>query len=118
MSWTVEYTDEFATWWEGLSNKAQDDIVVSVSLLEIFGPALKYPYCSKVRGAKHRHMRELRIQHQGMPYRILYAFNSYRTAILLIGGNKKGNKHWYTQYIALADKLFDDYLQELCKEEK
>ena len=37
---------------------------------------------------------------------------------LLIGGNKKGNKRWYTQYIALADKLFDDYLQELCKEEK
>lgn len=62
-------------------------------------------------------MRELRIQHKGRPYRILYAFDPRRTAILLLGGNKTGNDRWYEQYVSMADRLYDEHLQELEQEE-
>jgi len=50
-------------------------------------------------------MRELRIQHQGRPYRVLYAFDPRRCAILLLGGDKTGDDHWYERHIPLADRL-------------
>jgi hypothetical protein len=55
-------------------------------------------------------MRELRIQHAGEPYRILYAFDPKRQAILLVGGKKTGKDRWYEGAIRLADKLLDEYL--------
>lgn len=61
-------------------------------------------------------MRELRIQHAGNPYRVLYAFDPKRTAILLLGGNKSGNDRWYEEYIPIADKLYDEHLETLKRE--
>ena len=63
-------------------------------------------------------MRELRVQHAGRPYRILYAFDPLRTAILLIGGDKTGNDRWYDTYVPLADRLYDDHLAQLRREGK
>jgi hypothetical protein len=56
-------------------------------------------------------MRELRIQHAGRPYRILYAFDPIRQAVLLMGGDKTGDDRWYEKAIRLADKLFAEYLR-------
>ena len=61
-------------------------------------------------------MRELRTQHEGRPYRTLYAFDPRRAAILLIGGDKTGNDRWYETHIPMADKLYDAHLDELKKE--
>jgi len=61
-------------------------------------------------------MRELRIQHRGDPYRILYAFDPRRTAILLIGGNKSGDGRWYDKFVPIADTLYDHHLETLKKE--
>jgi hypothetical protein len=58
-------------------------------------------------------MRELRIQHEGRPYRVLYAFDPRRTAILLIGGDKTGNNRWYEEYVPQADYIYDQHLKEL-----
>ena len=63
-------------------------------------------------------MRELRIQHKGRPYRILYAFDPRRAAILLIGGDKTGNDRWYEVYVPVADKLYAEHLRQLKKERK
>jgi hypothetical protein len=60
------------------------------------------PHCSGVESSLHKHMRELRIQHEGRPYRVLYAFDPRRTAILLIGGDKTGNDRWYEQLSEIA----------------
>ena len=65
-----------------------------------------------VNGSKHTHMRELRIQHKGRPLRVLYAFDSSRAAILLVGGDKTGNNRWYKTHVPIADRRYDEYLDE------
>jgi len=61
-------------------------------------------------------MKELRTQHQGRPYRTLFAFDPRRTAILLIGGDKTGDKQFYKRMIPLADQLYDEHLRTLRNE--
>jgi hypothetical protein len=101
MAYEVEYTDEFEQWWLTLDAKTQK------------GPNLPFPYSSGVNGSRYQHMRELRVQHQGNPYRILYAFDPRRVAILLLGGNKVGNDRWYEENVPKADQLYDELLKEL-----
>jgi hypothetical protein len=61
-------------------------------------------------------MKELRTQHQGRPLRTLFAFDPRRAAILLIGGDKTGDNRFYERLIPIADRLFDEYLDELKRE--
>ena len=114
--WDVEYTNEFECWWDGLTEDEQVDITASVGLLEERGPSLGYPHSSGINASKHTHMRELRVQHKGKPYRVLYAFDPRRAAILLIGGDKTGNKRWYETYVPAADILYDEHLESLIME--
>lgn len=116
MAWEVEYTDQFEVWWYGLDEQEQDAIDVTVGLLVEKGPSLPFPHSSGIVNSRHSHMRELRVQHKGKPYRILYAFDPRRTAILLIGGNKTGYGRWYEEYVPIADRLYDEHLQELDEE--
>jgi hypothetical protein len=58
-------------------------------------------------------MKELRIQHEGSPYRVLFAFDPRRCAMLLIGGDKTGNKRWYEEFIPKADAIYDQHLREI-----
>ena len=81
---------------------------------QALGLAIGYPYTSQVKGSKHGHMRELRIQHQGRPYRVFYAFNPELNAILLIGADKgKLGDRFYEVYVPLADSIYDEHLEEL-----
>lgn len=116
--WEVEYTDEFENWWDTLSETEQIDVAAYVAILERHGPALKFPYSSGVKGSRYLKMRELRIQHTGKPYRILYAFDPRRIAILLIGGNKTGHNRWYKEHIPIADKLYEEHLKILQEEQE
>jgi hypothetical protein len=109
----VEFTDEFEHWWNRLSAEEQEDVRAYVKLLFEYGPNLRFPYSSGVSLSKHTHMRELRVQHQGSPYRVLYAFDPRRTAILLIGGDKTGQDRWYEIFVPIADRLYDDHLAQL-----
>jgi hypothetical protein len=111
--WEVEYTNEFGNWWNELGEAEQISVAAHIELLEQLGPNLKFPYTSGVQGSAHPHMRELRIQHSGKPYRILYAFDPRRVAILLIGGNKTGKNNWYEKYVPVADKLYNEHLREI-----
>jgi len=113
MAWDVEYTDEFEDWWNALTEAEQVDVDAAVWLLEQKGPSLPFPYSSGIGGSKHTHMRELRIQHAGRPYRVLYAFDPRRVAILLIGGDKTGDDDWYERFVPIADRLYDEHLDEI-----
>ena len=117
MAWDVEYTDEFEEWWIGLDEEEQIDIAAIVGLLEEKGPHLTYPYSSDVKGTRYGAIRELRIQHEGKPYRILYAFDPHRAAILLIGGRKTGGTRWCEQYVPLAERIYEEHLKSLKDEQ-
>lgn len=111
MPWNVEYTDEFELWWDSLDEAEQESVAVYVKMLEAKGPTLPYPYSSGVKASKHGHMRELRPQHKGKPYRVFYAFDPRRVAILLLGGAKAGKPRWYDENVPIADRLYDEHLR-------
>ncbi|MGB9267294.1 MAG: type II toxin-antitoxin system RelE/ParE family toxin [Terriglobales bacterium] len=117
MAWEVEFTDEFGGWWNELNEDEQTSIDRCVLLLEQFGPGLTRPYADTVRGSEFANMRELRVQHEGRPFRILYAFDPRRTGILLLGGDKTGNARWYEEMVPKADALFTQHLREIKKKE-
>ncbi len=116
MAWEVEVTDEFTAWWDGLDETEQESVTASVQLLEARGPVLPMPHSSGITTSRHSHMRELRIQHAGRPYRVLYAFDPRRVALLLLGGDKVGDDRWYEVQVPRADALYDEHLATLRKE--
>ncbi|MCI5066305.1 type II toxin-antitoxin system RelE/ParE family toxin [bacterium] len=109
MSWNVELTEWMEEHWETLSEQEQIKLDASIRLLEHYGPNLPFPHSSGV-GAKFSHMRELRVQIKGAPYRYFYAFDPNRSAIVLCGGSKKGQKRFYEEQVALAEKLYQEHL--------
>lgn len=116
MAWNVEVTDECGAWLGSLSDADFDAVDFSVDLLTEHGPQLDHPHSSKIAGSRHGHMRELRVQSGGRPIRIFYAFDPRRSAILLIGGDKAGDKRFYDRMVPVADDLYDLYLNELRRE--
>jgi hypothetical protein len=118
VSWEVEFTDEFGAWWSVLDEDEQESVATTIQLLQAKGPALPFPHSSDVRESRHGRMRELRVQHRGKPYRVLYAFDPRRVAILLLGGNKEGDDRWYEEHVPRADALYDDHLEVLRSEGK
>ena len=112
----VEGTDGIAEWFANVTDDEQVSVGRIVDLLAEYGPSLPFPYSSGVEMSRHRHMRELRIQHQGRPYRVLYAFDPRRAAILLLGGDKTGDNRWYEAHVPKADTLYDEHLRQLEQE--
>ena len=116
MQWDVEYTNEFEEWWLRLHDDERESISAYVGMLEELGPRLGHPYSSGVATSRHAHMRELRVQHGGRPYRELYAFDPRRVALPLIGGDKPGDDRWFERFVPVADRLYDEHLLTLRRE--
>jgi hypothetical protein len=103
--------------WDGLTEEEQDSVDRVVRLLMASGTTLGYLHSSGIEGSAYSHMRELRIQHAGKPYRALYVFNPKRRAVLLIGGEKTGNDRWYETFVPQADRIYANYLKEMESED-
>ena len=109
MIWEVLVTDEYENWFLNLNELEQIEVLAAVDVLEIQGPNLGRPQADTVKGAKKlRNLKELVIQHAGKPYRVFYAFDPRRRAVLLCGGRKDGatDKQFYKQMIRLAEAEF------------
>lgn len=107
--------DQFGEWFEGLDEKTQDAINGAIVLLERRGPGLGRPYVASIKTSKHSQMKELRPPRANI--RILFAFDPRRAAILLLGGDKSHRwQSWYREAVPLADRLYDEYLEELRQE--
>jgi hypothetical protein len=110
LMWNIEVTDQFIEWWDSLTVEEQESVKGPVNLLEQHGPSLARPTVDTVTGSRHPNMKELRAG----TIRVLFAFNPSRTAILLIGGDKRDRwQAFYAEMIPLADDLFDEHLAEL-----
>jgi hypothetical protein len=113
--WNLEWTDEFGAWVvsDALDEAAREDIRAALIVLREIGPSLGRPLADSLKGSRYPNMKELRVQSKGRPFRILFAFDPSRTAVLLVGGSKQGDKRFYDRMIPLADKLFARYLKDL-----
>jgi len=117
MEWDVLLDEEFDSWLETLEEGLQDEISAAIEILSRLGPNLHRPRVDTVKGSSFPNMKEFRIQYQGNPWRILFAFDPRRNAILLVGGNKRGKKRWYDEHILIADKRFRRHLERLKSEQ-
>jgi hypothetical protein len=113
MTWEVEVSDEFQTWYLGLSMEERACIAAGVGMLEIHGPELGRPYVDTLRGSIFPNMKELRVQHRGRPYRILFAFDPRRNGYLILGGDKTGDKNWYADAVRRAEEIYAQHLKEI-----
>ena len=113
MSWSVLTHPEFEKWLLSLERSVRNELVASFELLEKFGPMLGRPRVDTLKGSKYPNMKELRVQYKGDPWRILFAFDPKRSAILLIGGNKGGDERWYKTNIPIADARYAEHLKQL-----
>ena len=113
MTWEVEVSDEFIEWYDSLSEEEGVSVDASVDMLAEYGPALGRPYVDTLKGSKHANLKELRVQHFGRPYRILFAFDPRRNAYLILGGDKTGDAHWYVEAMRRAEAIYSRYLEEI-----
>lgn len=115
MSWEIEYTDEFESWWNELDEDDQERVRAAVEILQSAGPALGRPLVDTLEGPTLQKMKELRPR--GGHLRVLFAFDPRRVAILLLGGDKTGRwKAWYADAIPEAERLYTEHLAQLREE--
>src|SRR5262245_41378281 len=115
-TWNVEITDEYYAWFQSLDEGQQDAVRLDIGVLERMGPRLGRPQVDSIKGSKHSNMKELRTMRARRHLRSFFAFDPRRSAILLIGGDKTGDKGFYARMIRIADRLYDQYLAEIRKE--
>ena len=113
MAWEVETSDEFVAWYEGLNDAEVESVNFSVDLLERAGPVLGRPHVDTLKGSSIPNLKELRVQHEGRPIRILFAFDPRRVGYLILGGDKTGRDDWYETSIPEAEKIYERHLAEI-----
>jgi len=112
-AWEIEFADEFEMWWGSLTAEEQESVAVSVGILEQVGPALSRPHVDTLKGSSFPNMKELRVQHDGRPLRVIFAFDHRRVALLLVGGDKTGDVRWYEKMIPVADRIYAEHLKQI-----
>lgn len=105
-------TDEFAEWYRSIADQQADAVAVAVERLEQLGLGLGFPYSSAIKGSTFA-LRELRIKTAGRALRVMYAFDPKRQAVLLLGGDKSGEKGFYERLVGKAEKIWQAYLAEV-----
>lgn len=120
VKWAVEMADEFEPEFEVLHENVQTEILALSLVLEEFGPQLGRPRVDTLKGSRHANMKELRFSAADGEWRVAFAFDPKRRAILLVAGDKSGGseKRFYRELIRKADKRFDAHLVRLKKEGK
>lgn len=112
MAWRDEFHPGFFAEYGDLVQAVQDELAAMIVTLEVFGPEFKRPKSDTLNGSKHANMKELRFNAGGRVWRVAYAFDRRRKAILLVAGDKQGvsQTKFYKRLIERADARFDEHL--------
>ncbi len=115
MPWNVLFHDDFHAEFQAMGSALQDELLAHARLLQEFGPHLGRPTVDTLKGSKHANMKELRFDCEGGVWRVAFAFDTERAAILLVGDDKGGTdqRRFYKKLIANADARFDGHLASL-----
>jgi hypothetical protein len=116
-NWEIEFTAEAERWYDALDLKDTERISAAIDRVQRTGPVLGRPFVGSIEGSRHHNMKEMRSN--GGNLRALFAFDPDRRAVVLVGGDKTGDwKGWYKRNIPRADRLYDEHLREMGKEER
>jgi hypothetical protein len=120
VSWVVEVGDEFEPEFDALREDVRIGILALTRLLQQFGPQLGRPHVDTLKGSRHSNMKELRLSAADGEWRVAFAFDTKREAILLVAGDKSGTgqERFYRELIRKADNRFDAHLARLRKDGK
>jgi hypothetical protein len=120
VKWAVEIADEFEPEFDALHEDVRAEILALSIVLEQFGPQLGRPRVDTLNGSRHANMKELRFSAADGEWRVGFAFDPRRKAILLVAGDKSGGseKRFYRELIRIADERFDAHLARLKRERK
>ena len=112
--WTVLFQRDFDTEFEALAPVVQDEMLAYASLLAKFGPQLGRPFVDTLKGSRHGNMKELRLRVRGQVWRVAFAFDPRRRAVLLVAGDKAGTgqRRFYERLIRQADDRLSQWLTE------
>ena len=115
MTWIVEFAEEFEPEFDRFPQAAQDELFAQAKVIEQFGPAAKRPRVDTLNGSAHANMKELRFDAADGVWRVAFAFDPRRRAVLLVGGDKSGGseKRFYRWLIKIADPRFDAHLERI-----
>ena len=117
MVWSVAFHRAFRVEFDELGEAVQDELLAMVELLKVAGPQMRRPGTDTLKASKHANMKELRFDAAGGVWRVAYAFDPNREAILLVAGDKSGvaQKRFYKVLIAKADQRFDEHIAALAQ---
>ncbi len=115
MSWEVLFHDEFSAEFLALDEEVQVQLSKRAGLLGRMGPSLGRPYVDTLKGSTYGNMKELRLDVRGEVWRVAFAFDPNRRAVVLVAGDKRGtNQHrFYANLISIADRRFESHLTGL-----
>ena len=115
MSWRAYFHPDFKAEFDKLPSAIQDELLASLVPLRVYGPALGRPEVDTLKGSAHANMKELRFRAGGGVWRVAFAFDPARAAILLAAGDKSGvsEKKFYKRLIEKADRRYKEHLDDL-----
>jgi hypothetical protein len=117
VKWEVDLDDDFVPEYRDLHKDVQDELLAHIELLEQFGPQLGRPRADTLNGSRHANRKELRFDAADGVWRVAFAFDPNRKAILLVAGVKSGGseKKFYRRLIDKADRRFDAHVARIKK---
>jgi hypothetical protein len=120
VSWTVAFHEEFEPEFDELPLEVQDELYAEAQFIERFGPSTGRPHVDTLKGSGYANMKELRFEAMHDEWRVAFAFDPKRVAILLVAGGKTGvsEKRFYKSLIAKADARYKRHLEKLRNEQK
>ena len=113
MQWEVKFAEEFDPEFDELDEEVQDELLAKAKLLEAFGPELGRPHVDTLNASQHANMNELRFNAVGGAWRVAFAFDPERSAIILVAADKAGVKErrFYRRLLKIADERFGNHLK-------
>ena len=120
MTWSVLFHEAFDLEFSGLKADLQDELLAHARLLAEYGPNLGRPTVDTLKGSRHSNMKELRFLWSAQVWRVAFAFDPQRQAILLVGGDKGGadQRRFYKRLIKVADERYSEHLGTLTQQSK
>jgi hypothetical protein len=117
MGWTLLYLDNYTEWLDGQDEDLQDEAFAHLGVLEKLGPTLGRPRVDTLYDSKLPNLKELRFSFKGAPIRILFVFDPRQQGVIILGGDKTGDKRWYKTNIPIAERLYGEHLEKQKKED-